>query len=53
MEWISIKDRLPQVYGEYLVYTDSHRLEILTYWGFTGRVTHWMSLPSPPIKESS
>lgn len=53
MKWISVKDKLPTEYGEYIVYTNTHTTEILTYNGNTGVVTHWMPLPKPPTEEKN
>lgn len=65
-EWISVKDRMPETYGRYLVHVEDiagHEPQesceyIEYYWGngrFTGweifRVTHWMPLPEPPESE--
>lgn len=63
-EWISVKDRLPETAGEYLVvyhpcYWDAVREELRvgidTFRGKTAwakkkyqRVTHWMPLPESP-----
>ena len=63
-EWISVKERLPETAGEYLVvYHPCHwdmvreelRVGIDTFRGRTAwakkkyqRVTHWMLLPEPP-----
>ena len=64
-EWISVKDRLPQVKGEYVLIYDSHHRNIYKAW-YVGdidvwfsneylpqfiNITHWMPLPKPP-KES-
>ena len=58
--WISVKDRLPDKKGDYLIYnTDGI---VWPYWydgdgwydtlGYlTQRVTHWMPLPEPPEVE--
>ena len=63
-EWVSVKDRLPETAGEYLVvYHPCHRdnvsaeicVGIDSFRGKTAwakkkyqRVTHWMPLPEPP-----
>ena len=63
-DWISVKERLPEVAGEYLVvyhpcYWDDVkedlRVGIDSFRGKTAwakkkyqRVTHWMPLPEPP-----
>jgi hypothetical protein len=53
-EWISVKDRLPEEAGYYLVYP---RDKYHTSWFNRGfavttlysiKVTHWMPLPQPP-----
>ena len=60
-DWISVKDRLPEKRGDYLIYnTDGI---VWPYWynpedkrwydncGYlTESVTHWMPLPEPPKK---
>ena len=63
-EWISVKDRLPKVKDDVLIY-DSHHRNIYKAW-YIGdidvwfsneylpqfiNITHWMPLPEPP-KES-
>lgn len=60
MEWISAKDRLPGVSGEYIVEKDGFVFSAefvagsgANYWSgkFENklvRVTHWMPLPEPP-----
>ena len=63
VEWISIKDRLPQNEGEYLVYSTDDCI-FLDYWAATEKggewlncdnshikVTHWMLLPESPGSE--
>ena len=57
-EWISVKDRLPDADGDYLVWNDYHKAIVGHYWS-KGRyfiskavtVTHWMPLPQPPKGE--
>lgn len=59
-EWISVKDRLPEMKGYYLVcYPFYNRQEINIVY-FRGKsqwakcskyITHWMPLPEPPKKE--
>lgn len=61
-KWISVKDRLPEAEGMYIVYIpltggtivaadylDGHWID----WevDLTERVTHWMPLPEPPEEE--
>ena len=62
MEWISIKDRLPEVGKRVLVYTEMNviridRLRLIkngkrkaATWesSLYVEVTHWMPLPEPP-----
>ena len=55
MEWISIKDRLPEIDKDVLV-VDCNIYEVCIYDGVEFRTidygyfypTHWMSLPEPP-----
>jgi hypothetical protein len=63
MEWISVKDRLPEDGKDYLV-TDGDACMVAVYkngikkWDFfvydhcwySEDVTHWMPLPPPPNK---
>ena len=50
MEWISTKDRLPELEKEVLVYDSFGNMYIgLITDGWKGLyVTHWMPLPEPP-----
>lgn len=59
MNWISVKDRLPDEEDAYLCCIDSlafpgtQYIRILKFygdgtWGHGGNVTHWMPLPEPP-----
>src|SRR5690348_7012978 len=59
MEWISVKDRLPEQEALYLVYDSSNKEWGLSYFIVNGSyryfdiwesldITHWMPLPSPP-----
>ena len=65
-EWISVKDRLPEESGYYLVFTDIGRIALLAYskkyQAFNAHddsyleeyvipVTHWMPMPAPPKGE--
>lgn len=59
-EWVSVKDRLPERPGKYLIACIKHGRfrEITTamfsgYFVITGhrthwKITHWMPLPEPP-----
>lgn len=65
MEWISVKDRLPECPESkpgdlgWLVFTPRHRHKINvsfqhpSWWssdeGYSDEITHWMPLPSPPV----
>ena len=61
-EWISVKDRLPEKEGRYLIY-DGDRVDAADYIYNSGPIwldtaegyynykpTHWMPLPEPPRK---
>ena len=58
-EWISVKERQPEVHQKVLVCYESGRVEIdfrLSWGGYVlesqqGKVTHWMPLPEPPKEE--
>ena len=47
-KWISVKDRLPEEHGNYLVFTKHRETLILRYIGEVGAVTHWKPLDEPP-----
>ena len=58
-KWISVEDRCPEKYGDYLVFDDCRNLYVnewhclLHKWQYDdGRITHWTQLPEPP-KEST
>ncbi len=61
-EWISVKERLPECSGKYIVCTNrgkvyqtkfySYMEETGGHWGQKDKgksITHWMPLPQPPI----
>ena len=59
-EWISVEERLPDLYGTYLVYTYDNHIKLGYFCELViglppsfddYAVTHWMPLPEPP-KES-
>ena len=65
-EWVSVKDRLPEKSGYYLVFADNGRREVLSYSKkyqafnafddayseeYVIPVTHWMPLPAQPKGE--
>ena len=53
-KWISVKDRLPEKHGHYLVVRDNGYMSVDMYsrsshWGKdVCKITHWMPLPEPP-----
>jgi hypothetical protein len=52
-EWISVKDRLPEMEGVYLTYgkfsgRTGYRCSHFSCVKFWGQVTHWQPLPDPP-----
>lgn len=54
-EWISVKDRLPETYGKYLVACRGNNIPQIRYydgvwdvWNCVAEVTHWMPLPELP-----
>lgn len=56
-EWISVEERLPDLYGTYLVYTHDNRIKLGYFCELViglppsfddFAVTHWMPLPEPP-----
>lgn len=59
MEWISVKDRLPE-YFESVLGSDGKEVSVAfrtvegnwidEVFELDGDVTHWMPLPSPPIE---
>jgi len=57
--WISVKDRLPEKHGHYLVIRDNGYMSVDTYsrsshWGKdVCKITHWMPLPEPPEEAKS
>ena len=53
--WISVKDRLPEAAGWYLVFYNGSQMQVAFFkgkkWPFDNhyhKVTHWMPLPKPP-----
>ena len=64
-EWVSVKDRLPEESGMYIVTANDGHAQRVSFvqwqkknrmWNLTGarsywRVTHWMPLPQPPKGE--
>lgn len=55
MEWISIKEKLPENQTLVIV-TDGKEVSVSDFWNgwiylhmpYIEKVTHWMPLPSPP-----
>ena len=64
-QWISVKDRLPEESGMYIVTANDGHAQRVSFvqwqkknrmWNLTGarsywRVTHWMPMPQPPKGE--
>lgn len=56
MKWISVKDRLPELFEDVLVCYDSGKINIecilssrmFFYEELYGKPTYWMPLPEPP-----
>ena len=54
-QWISVKDRLPEVAGWYIVFYNESAMQVAFFkgktWPFNNNyhtITHWMPLPEPP-----
>jgi len=55
MEWISVKDRLPEALRTVLIYSSKTKeVHCIQWQKFTHEMflefTHWMPLPEPPRK---
>lgn len=57
-EWISVKDRLPESAGWYLVFYNGSNMQVAFFkgkkWPFDNhyhKITHWMPLPEPPMEK--
>lgn len=57
-EWISVKDRLPETAGWYLVFYNGSTMQVAFFkgrkWPFDNhyhKITHWMPLPEPPKED--
>lgn len=57
MEWISVKDRLPEPWTEVLVWRGpeypivSSEVTSTGLWCHFFNITHWMPLPEPPKED--
>lgn len=57
-DWISVKDKLPTLCEEVIVYFSSGRVTVSEMFysgnfsleGLYGVVTHWQPLPEPPVE---
>ena len=65
-QWISVKDRLPEESGEYLVYCPSVNRKVTSIDYYNGwfvrgigevknpdKITHWQPLPTQPTEPSN
>lgn len=57
--WVSVKDRLPEKAGWYLVYYNGSDMAVAFFkgktWPFDNhyhKITHWLTLPEPPKEET-
>lgn len=60
-KWISVKERLPENKGRYIIYVhgpepfvswfDGYRFRTIGIAPFVYPATHWMALPEPPKEE--
>jgi hypothetical protein len=53
MDWISVKDRLPDKFKEVIVATEGGRVKSVIYagddkWNTFLNITHWMEYPEAP-----
>ena len=53
MDWISVKDRLPEKFKEVIVSTEDGRVKSAIYigrdqWNTFLNITHWMEYPEAP-----
>lgn len=53
MDWIDVKDRLPDQYHEVIIATDDGRVKSAMYmlngkWNTFLNITHWMEYPDAP-----
>lgn len=53
MDWISVKDRLPDKFHEVIIATDDGKVKSAMYmydgkWNTFLNVTHWMEYPEAP-----
>lgn len=67
MEWISVKERLPEAYKSVLVYIRNasgeagyditfycdHLYDTGNRWYLPVNITHWMPLPEPPKEDDN
>ena len=62
MDWISVKDRLPELFEDVLTYDDvgicinwlEELVDEVAYFAYGGKyVTHWMPLPESPKENNN
>ena len=56
-QWISVEDRLPDSFGEFLVCGAGfmgcdYFNETINSFAYRDDATHWMPLPPPPMKDN-
>ena len=57
MEWISIKDKTPELYKEYIICSNEGYVKTAVYigdgkWSTYTPVAYWMPMPAPSVKAS-